>query len=71
MTAQIGLLVVVILAGRFGLRFLVDTMVKLAHEAVFVYTTLKFRIASATPGPLLGSFFLKNDSVAERGARFQ
>ena len=56
MSAQIGPFVVVILAGRFGLRFLFDTMVKLAHEAVFVYTKLKFRIASATPGPLLGLF---------------
>ena len=57
MAAQIRLLVVVILAGRVGLGFLLDTMVKLAHEAVFVYTKLKFRIASATPGPLLGLFF--------------
>ena len=57
MTAQIEPFVVVILAGRVGLRFLLDAMVKLAHEAVFVYTKLKFRIASATVGPLLGLFF--------------
>ena len=57
MNAQNGSFVVVILAGRFGLRFLFDTMVKLAHEAVFVYTKLKFRIASVTPGPLLDLFF--------------
>ena len=57
MGAQIDTFVVVILAGRFGLRFLFDAMVKLRHQVVFVYTKLKFRIASATPGPLLALFF--------------
>ena len=57
MTLQIGPFVVVILAGRFGLRFLLDAMVKLRHQVVFVYTKLKFLIASATPGPLLDLFF--------------